>query len=481
VPAAQNHAEQYVTSPNSGSHSFWNSDINPGLADITEDLIAAGVTEASTTYMAACMDLFFDNIYPTYPVLYRPAIDIALSDLEIQGEGWNCKSFTLITASCAYTLAVLPASVSNGTRRVAELFYRASKSGLDSYAERDIENPDYTSIVSRMFHSGWVHASGKVRPSWYIMGDCIRICQLMRLHDERAYEAMPYMEAQLCKRTFWTLYAGDKSAAVLSGNPICLKSDLFPEGITVTYPDHMPDQDEIEITTPTGAKKQMSVMDGFHANSMLWRSAEPLLVAGFGDTQAKRDFISLAEVFVGFRTCLNDVPSVLRLYNSLELSVSGFTFADQKNHLRVPRAIAIQRVNLQASFYCLRMVILHKLPELFHNRFLDEAGNLKSFGGEEISSTSSGPTTLSYMLEALQIAEDMLAFIHTATLELISLNGETCAEKIRFVGAAILELMAHNLSGLLINKARKYLDLYPHILAMLDSKASDGAEYAVVL
>ncbi|KAH7068347.1 hypothetical protein BKA63DRAFT_494997 [Paraphoma chrysanthemicola] len=480
VPAAQNHADQYVASPSLSNQSFWHAHLDPGLADIAADLIAAGVTEAPTSYMGACINLFFENIYPTYPVLYRPAIDLALSDLEGQDKVWDWKSFTLITASCAFTLAVLPTSVSNVTRRVAEIFYQASKNGLDSYAEEDIENPDYTSIVIRMFHSGWIHASGKSRPSWFVLGECIRICQLMRLHDERSYENMPYVEAQLCRRAFWTLYTGDKSAAVLGGNPICLKSDLFSEGITVTYPDHMPGQDEIEITTAKGDKKQMSIMDGFHANQTLWRSAEPLLVAGLGDSQANRDFSSLIEAYVGFRTCLDDVPSVLRVYNSLEMSVSEFTFADRASHLRVPRTIAIQRINLQVSFYCLRMVILRKVPGLFHNRFLDRSGDLRLFEGGEKSSSSSGSITISYMLEALQIAEDLLAFIHMSTLELIRLNGEACAEKIRLVGAAILELMAYDPSRLLIDRASKYLELYPHILAMLDSKASDVAEYAVM-
>ncbi|KAF2993745.1 hypothetical protein E8E13_000884 [Curvularia kusanoi] len=289
---------------------------------------------------------------------------------------------------------------------------------------------------------------------------------------------MSYLDAQLCRRAFWTLYTGDKSAAVLGGNPICLKGDLFSEGITVRYPDHMPEQDSIEITTPSGTKKQMSIMDGFHANQTLWHSAEPLLVAGFGDAQATRNFVKLAESFVDFRTCLDDIPSVLRVYDSLEISVSEFTFADQTSQLEVPRAIAIQRTNLQVSFYCLRLIILRKVPELFHSPFLDNPGDITSSGNEEIRSASSGSITLSYMLEALQIAEDMLRFIHTSTLELISLNGEACAEKIRLVGAAILELMAHNPSNLLSSRARKYLDLYPHILAMLDSKASDRAEYA---
>jgi hypothetical protein len=68
----------------------------------------------------------------------------------------------------------------------------------------------------------------------------------------------------------------------------------------------------------------------------------------------------------------------------------------------------------------------------------------------------------------------MLYIVHSTTLENLRLNGESCVEKIRLVGAAMLELIDQHPDSPLANTARHYGDLYPYILAHLESKASES-------
>ncbi|KAH8168855.1 glycosyl hydrolase family 1 domain-containing protein [Sarocladium implicatum] len=465
-------------SPLPGTHWYTDDFHHPWLSDLAVGFAAQRVASSPFSYMGSCINIFFESVYPTYPVLYRPSIDASLASLKDPGHSLDSNTFTLITALCAYTLAVSPTCVSGETTATASLFYLASKKGLESYVEQDMEKPDYTSIVIRMFHSGYIHASGKAKLSWYVLGECIRITQVMKLHDERSYEGKSYLEAQLCRRVFWTLYTGDKSAAVLGSYPMCLRNDLFPDGITVAYPDHLSPQDDVEYTTPSGAVRQMSLMDGFNANQTLWKAAEPLIVAGLS---ADRDLPTLANAFVEFCTCLDEIPTILAFHNTLVVSVTDFVFADQvvASHTQVPQSLAVQRTNVQVSYLCLKMVMLRTMPELFRDGMSDRGlsgENATTSPGDESGQSAITP---SYVMTMLQIAEDMLQLIHTSTLDLIRLNGEACAEKIRLVAAKVLELADYNPYNRLMGRTRKYLDVYPHILAMLDSKAMFSSEEGV--
>lgn len=62
----------------------------------------------------------------------------------------------------------------------------------------------------------------------------------------------------------------------------------------------------------------------------------------------------------------------------------------------------------------------------------------------------------------------------TSGAESLRLNREPCTEKIRSVAAFVLEVLAEGIvdAGLL-ERAIKFRDLYPHLLAILESRASD--------
>ena len=154
--------------------------------------------------------------------------------------GYPCAApadFALLTAVCAEVAFFVPPSLFPEGTNLGPAFLTASRDCLTSYLETDLENPNATSIAIRYFHSNCLHHSARPRLSWHAFGEATRIAQAIQLHDETSYQQLPAIEAGLCRKAFWLLYQGDKSAATLMNRPITLHKYSFEEGVTVNYPD----------------------------------------------------------------------------------------------------------------------------------------------------------------------------------------------------------------------------------------------------
>ncbi|KAI5200189.1 hypothetical protein AUEXF2481DRAFT_167384 [Aureobasidium subglaciale EXF-2481] len=447
-----------------------NIGVKPLFEALSHGLNAAGIGVDHVGYIASCIELFFGKIYPTYPVVYRPRLAEAIEQLGLGVFDLDHKTFALLTATCSYTLAVLPVTTSSNTWPAATVFYRSSRAALAQYTEEDIENPDHTSLVIRMFQSGWAHVAGKRRTSWNMLGECIRLAQAMRLHDESTYTRMSHLEGQMCRRAFWTLYTGDKSSAVLGGHPVCLKETIFRDVETVGYPVPLGDQDAIYITLDAGNIQELNILTGFNANQDLWRTAERLLdfdhscldTVAIDQAQANRSQTLLDALLSDFYACLDNLPTCLSFYPDVSPIMGKFAFQAETDRLQIPEAMAIQRTNLQVSHLCLKLLVIRRLYE---------PRPTLGFRHDERCKTPS-----LHIADSLGIARDLLYVIHTSSIELIRLNGEACVEKIRLIGASVLELIANNPDIPTHSVLRQYQELFPHILALLDSKASEAAD-----
>ncbi|KAH7141605.1 hypothetical protein EDB81DRAFT_760464 [Dactylonectria macrodidyma] len=482
------------------------------LQDLARDLAAANVrTESVISYMTTCMELFSDNIYPIYPVIYKPDVSRTLVELQDPGEAWDTKSFMLLTSICAYTLAVLPTSISGASWTASQAFYRVFKKAQNAYGLADIEYPSSSSVVIHLMHAAWHHVSGSSKASWYVLGEAIRAALLMRLHDEKTYEAMPFVESQLCRRAFWVLYTGCQASCFLGEHPSIFNKSLFWGVAVPRYPEEFGPEDRATVTHQNGRQHNISILTGFNANQDLWRAAEDLLLAerdGDSGATATSDCTSrrLTTAYVKFCTVLDDLPTVLRFHNSVDATVEGFFFADQGDHRpHVPQALATQRTNLHISYQYLKLFFLRKYPFLclfpalsnltpstysrmslspLEKTAVNPTSRLSSHRHDQGRPQTEHPQSqrglgTGLVRQTLQIAEDMLYVIHTSGVDSLRLNGEPCTEKIRRVAASVLEVLAQDVvDAALLERAVKFRDLYPHLLARLESKASDEPDSA---
>ncbi|KAG4440629.1 hypothetical protein IFR05_003888 [Cadophora sp. M221] len=450
------------------------------------------------------------------PIVYRPKIALGLCLLQpgIERREIDIEVFTLTVALCAIAAAIIPSTIFSDGSLIADKFYRASKRSLELY--RGTEQPTSSSIAIRYFQSGYTHSVGQPRTTWDELKSAIALAQAMRLHDETSYAAMDHVESQLCRRLFWILFTGDKSAGILGRHHITLGRYLLESGISVRYSESLEGEDPNVDQDPAESKPRL--ITGFNLNQDLWHAAYLVLL----ETDALRDrcrrgedaedqsgriptpseLSHLSDLYLAFETSLADAPTCLRATPTLSVSPTAFFFGQEKSQATLPRSFALQRINLQVSYQCLRLIVVQAIsvsttsfhpvlpfwptflpphtaspwhnPALRASSQLDHPLSMQAHNLPVSSHPMRTHESSALLLHKVRIAEDMLYILHTSTLENLCLNGESCVEKIRLVGAAMLELIDHHRDSLVVNMASQIAKLYPHILAHLRSKASDS-------
>ncbi|RSM15168.1 hypothetical protein CDV31_005102 [Fusarium ambrosium] len=420
-------------------------DLSRALAFIANDL---------QSLVTRCFDLFFEYLYPLTPLVHEPSLRDSLSyfttrfstsENHANGTGlmetWPETAYTLITAVCAEAAFLLPKDLFPEGQSVGDLFLNASRSCLSHYLEADLENPNANSITIRYFHSNCLHAAGKPKYSWHIFGEATRLAQVMQLNEETSLEGLLPIEAELRRRAFWIVYMGDKSAAILNNRPITIHKFSFESGIPL----------------PTLLVVRKTCIEGFNANLRLWQNASDLLLElrllqdreQRGIPMPNQSLLTVEErnrldtIYIRFITCLDDLPPYLQSYTFASLVEGPRETANQ---------FLIQCANLQVSVHCLRMVITQKLEGLpYYNSGIEHADIRKT-----------------------EIARDMLRVIQEAPFWSLQVNGEPYVEKIRLIGASLLEIMHRNGTSPIASRARSDFTVLLDLLTRLDSKASDA-------
>lgn len=417
-------------------------------------------------------------------------------------ELWPDSTFTLITAVCAEAAFLLPKSIFPEGEAFAELFLQASRNCLNSYLEADLEYPNANSVAIRYFHSNCVHAAGKPRFSWHIFGEATRLAQVMQMHEEKSLTKLSPLEAELRRRAFWIVYTGDKSAAILNNRPITIHKFSFESGITTAFPTGIEDEISLSPGQPANtpgvaaaaavtavpvpdalSAPRKSFIAGFNANLRLWQAAADLilemrLLENQNDaplvggqrllSTEKRNRVD--QLYVLFMTSLDDLPSYLQTDIFTIASAQGPAAVQAGHGLE---QYVLQSTNLHVSYYCLKMVIIQKFEEL---KFYDPATDQNDL----------------LLLRKTEIARDMLRVIREAPFWALQVNGEPCVsyltllvllyqlteiikqvEKIRLIGASLLEIIDRNEPSPLSVRARNDLTILLDVLSRLDSKASD--------
>ncbi|GIC91483.1 transcription factor domain-containing protein [Aspergillus udagawae] len=444
-----------------------------------------------------CFDLFFGYLFPLIPLVHEPSLrdglrffvsQAARSGIGVTGpelwssfvrgnpigvdsildranslkypELWPDSTFTLITAVCAEAAFLLPKDIFPEGERIADLFLKASRSCLHSYLEEDLEYPNANSVAIRYFHSNCLHAAGKPRFSWHIFGEATRLAQVMQMHDEMSLQNLSAVEAELRRRAFWIVYIGDKSAAILNNRPITIHKFSFDTGITIAYPSGIEDGTGVSpASAEPDLSTRMSFIAGFNANLRLWQTASDLILEmRLLESQKEVGMLTprlltveerhrLGNLYVSFITSLDKLPQYLQT-DTLLASIN-----DNNSSYRRKQYV-IQWANLNVSLHCLRLVIDQKLEDLGYY-----------VAGVEHPDMS--------LLRKTEIARDMLRVIREAPFWSLQVNGEPCVEKIRLIGASLLEIIDQYEASPLSVRARNDLSILLDILTRLDSKASD--------
>ncbi|OJJ42276.1 hypothetical protein ASPZODRAFT_20603 [Penicilliopsis zonata CBS 506.65] len=390
-----------------------------------------------------CSAVFLDKLYPLEPLVHPTALPQTcremyqrLRDPRQAHHHRHLVELAQIAALCAKTLIVLPREVTESEPHWAAAFYQASRQALARLGDRDLEHPTVDSIVARYYQSGYLHHQGKASTSWIVLGEAIRMADVLDLHREPATLEPDPWARELRRRVFWILFTADRSASCLMRRPASFRVDASDE-INTLFPD-----EEAFDHPGTG----VSPLVGFNLNTRLWRTADQLL-REIRSLHLQRRETSLDEahiraLYLSFETCLDSAPRALHPPAIFET-------------VPLPPRLAIQCANLHISFQCLRIKCLYALEALYR----DHACPTWSHAA--------------VCLKKIELAREMLQIIRWVSIDSLKVNGESCVEKLRIAGAALLEVINHDEDAALISRARTQLDTFIHILAELNSKAVD--------
>ncbi|KAL0932292.1 uncharacterized protein CTRU02_213245 [Colletotrichum truncatum] len=431
-----------------------------------------------------CIDLYMQWEFPTGPVICEPMVrravplvvpilrgETSVPSLSVPGQPTSdvstIRAFALLTGLCSFVSASLNSQVFSSGSVLAWPFLRTSREALRLYQDYDVEHPESSSVIIRYFHSNALHALGKTRVSWHVMGEALRLVQEMRLYEEKSFHNLEWPEVHLRRNAFWHLYIGDKSASILNKVPISLHQMCLDTPITTTFDENLvcrlmdSSQDESNIAF------ENQLRPGVYLCFRLWYTASEMLIdlnllsrlqtrdEGLGtppvvsDTSTLR--ASIMQSYFDFTSILHNCPLWIRDPASARDNSPNETIAQ----FRI-RSFATQKANLFVTFHALRIALL--------TRFVER-------GFADILGLTNDPAMIS--LRKVEIASELLDVVTEIPFEALLANGEPCVEKLRQVGVALLEIMHSVGSESISTRAKSLFSTLLDILARLNSRVSD--------
>lgn len=400
-------------------------------AEMSEPMCSLEVT------MQKCIDLYMEWIFPISPLACEAHIRTGVAtilriaqnctdtlDTNLSGirEDTSAstnfslsemRTFSSLTALCSITCCVVPDNVWPAGNSLAWPLLQASRDILACYQDIDIQAPDSSSITVRYYQANALHALGKTRTSWHVMGEALRLAQEMRLFDEGVYQGVNAVEGQIRRNVFWHMHSGDKSASILNNVPITLHQILLSSTITTDFYGQQKTEliDAQRYSDAPDFEHQL--YEGFHICQRMWSSASNVLVdiqvlihvhsrfnldiPNSGLTKA-----AITDSYMSFSRVIDDLPTWLRDPMSVKSS-------DERSERSQRRAFWTQRANLMVTFHCLRLIILQKCAE---NGLLSLLG------------LSEDETMLAF--RKTEIASDFLNVAMSVPFEALQANGEPC-------------------------------------------------------
>lgn len=400
---------------------------------------------------------------PVYTVPKSSSEDLELAH-------WaEAQSLTLLTALCATSSLLVPETTVPKAREVAMLFLQASRKMHRLYPDQEIERTNAYSIIIRYFHAISIHATGNARMSWYLIGEAIRLAQELRLYEEDSLAGLDPLEAHLRRAVFWQLYTGDQSAAILNNRPLTLHRRMLDAPLSTRYLS----DDDIQLMDPARHPPSFArhINTGFTLGSRLFSLATDifldlkLLVEFFARPCVSADLVPgltscIVDSSLAFLTVLDDMPECLQ-HPGKTLPPIADEAGGEGEDMRLVTAnqrisFWAQHVNLKVTYWCLRLIMLQRAADL-------------GFAG--LLGFSEDPRLLS--IQKTEISREVLACIQAAPFEALQVNGESCVEKIRQVGASLLQV-SQSAEPRAAARAKADFRTLLNILARLDSKASDA-------
>lgn len=317
-----------------------------------------------------CIYLYMQYTFPTAPIVHEPTLreyaatffsganTRLFAALTTGEEVARMRAFALLSGLCASVASVIPNSLLPYRHLIAKPCLDASRGMLKVFEDYDVENPDSSSIVTRIFHTtASQNITGKTRLTYHILGQAALLITNMRLYREDALQSHDPLECQLLRHIYWQIYAADQASLCIRSRPFHLHELLYNEEVTICTPGRKPIISQFDTTAAwSDVMFEERMLFSFHLIPRLWSTAAALLLdmrkckAQVNDAEKSR----LSKAYMEFLGIMDNLPYWLQASHVIFSRNDGDGAKFQKT------AFWVQRCTIQVSFQCLRLLILQQ-------------------------------------------------------------------------------------------------------------------------
>ncbi|KAJ5930250.1 hypothetical protein N7466_005743 [Penicillium verhagenii] len=413
-----------------------------------------------------CIHLYMQYTFPTAPIVHEPTLreyattffsgasTRLFAALTTEEEVAHMRAFALLSGLCASVASVIPISLLPYRHLIAKPCLDASREMLRLFEDYDVENPNSSSIVTRIFHTTALqNITGKTRLTYHILGQAALFITNMRLYREDVLQSHDPLEGQLLRHIYWQIYAADQASLCLRSRPFHLHQLLYNEESTICPPGRKPVVPQFDTTTGWyDVVFEERMLLSFHLIPRLWSTAAALV----SDMRKCKREVSDAEksrfsqAYMEFLGIMDDLPYWLQASHLIFSPNDGDAVQFHKT------AFWVQRCTIQVSFQCLRLVILQQC-----------------IGSElcDIMGLNNQPVT--FQMTKIGMIQDVVQTLDDIPFVFLLVKGEPTVERIRLVGSILLEVLDQVEDGHIRVRANHLFTRLLDILSRFDSKSSD--------
>ncbi|RKF58042.1 putative sucrose utilization protein SUC1 [Erysiphe neolycopersici] len=185
----------------------------------------------STEIIKECIDFFFNNMYPSLPILHRGRLE-----QQILFADHNIDTYCLLTSLCAFMmiqpgigipgnpldLKCLPgANLVSGNILLQETL--RIRRGYDY-----LEAPTLNSLVTSFFLFGCYFGLDLHNKAWFHLREATTLAHVNGLQKEETYLKFDAIDASRRRRLFWLLFVTERAYAFQRNRPLSLQATISP-------------------------------------------------------------------------------------------------------------------------------------------------------------------------------------------------------------------------------------------------------------
>jgi hypothetical protein len=178
----------------------------------------------------ACVEYFFNNLYPTLPILHRSKVEQAIMAMDQSIEAY-CKMVSL----CAYVLFQPKMALPPNARLNGEFGHPSNISLAHLLLDETIrvrksheysENPTILTVYTSFFIFSCYFCLDRQSAAWVYLRQATTLVHIMGLHDESSYKNDDFIDSSRKRRLFWVLFMTERYQC---------ETDISYAGLTQDY------------------------------------------------------------------------------------------------------------------------------------------------------------------------------------------------------------------------------------------------------